>query len=87
MYFGNFTDLIRISQEFLNRGLHNDKYTKNQTIENCVFRLKSNSTNNLSEKKGQCNETHVELSEVQVLCEKDYPLAKELTRSWLLLPS
>ncbi len=34
MDFVNFTDMIRISQEFSNYRLHNDKNIKNQTIEN-----------------------------------------------------
>ena len=39
MDFVNFTDMIRISQEFSNYRLLNDKYIKNQTIEN--YRLRA----------------------------------------------
>jgi hypothetical protein len=44
MYCGNFTDIKRISQQFLDYGLHNDKSTKNSPCENfglhrvCVIR-------------------------------------------------
>ncbi len=38
MHFGNFTDINGISQDFSNCGLHNDKYTKNLSNENRVFR-------------------------------------------------
>jgi hypothetical protein len=38
MHFGNFTDIKGISKDFSDCGLHNDKYTKFQPVENCVKR-------------------------------------------------
>jgi hypothetical protein len=34
MYYGNFTDMKGISQEFLDCGLHNDKYSRFHPYEN-----------------------------------------------------
>jgi hypothetical protein len=42
MHFSNFTDMKRISQDFSDCVLQNDKYTKNQPIEN--FRVTGAST-------------------------------------------
>ncbi len=41
MHYGNFTDIKRISQDFSDCGLHNDKYTKFQPCENCELRASS----------------------------------------------
>jgi hypothetical protein len=44
MHFDNFTDIKLISQDFLDCGLHNDKYTKFQPCENCELRADSTLT-------------------------------------------
>ena len=47
--FGNFTDTKRISQEFSDCGLHNDKYTKFQLCEK--YRLRDNHIKGTSHRK------------------------------------
>ena len=38
MHFDNFAYMKGISQDLSDCGLHNDKYTKNWPMENCVNR-------------------------------------------------